>query len=125
MDEEFPPAADAYLTWLLNPKRSGTKRAFAKSQGVSYEQLLRWDRTEWFKRAKNERLGDMSMGAEHIQKLAAKMLEVGLAGDVQATKQYVALVAMVNPSALQVTDRGLPDLSDEELEELWAEGRVP
>lgn len=120
----LPDAALNYLEWLIDGGKG--KRAKAAELGVSYEQLRRWEADPRFSEERERRLaGGAAMSPEHVQKLASKMFEEGLKGDVQASKLFLDLTKLVNPTSLAVVDRGLPELSNAELQVLWDEGRVP
>jgi hypothetical protein len=105
----------AYVEWRSNPKREGSKESWAKAHGVSTETLRRWDKSEWYRTAMEDRLHELHLGEDAQLEVMASIHQSAVNGDNQAQKLYVAMLERLAPMKARVDDGDLAGKTTEEL----------
>lgn len=104
-----------YVEWRANPQRVGTKAEWAQAHNKSTETLRRWEKSDWFREAMDDRLHELHLSEDAILEVVAAVHSKAVGGDVQAQKLYLAFLERVNPVKQRVDDGDLAGLSTDEL----------
>lgn len=111
-------AQTAYLDWLVDPERDGTKTAYASTHGHGLQTLRNWEKRPDFRRQIEQRMDEMGASPERAAQIVNALFKAAMTGDVPAMKLYLEYTKRFTPTSKVVVDRGLEAMSDEELEEL-------
>lgn len=111
-----------YIDWRADPTRNGSKESWAADHGTTAATLRRWEKTPWFRQGLERRLAELNIEPERLQVVLDTLWREAKDGDVNAAKAYFAAIEDMRPKRTRIEDTSLVDLTDEELEEAWAEG---
>lgn len=105
----------AYITWLCDPEREGSKAQWATANGLSVRTLYNWVNDRWFKVAYEQRLAELNISPDRIQVVIDALHAAAKRGDTKAASLYLQYVDRLSPKRIIIEDVRVSSMSDEEL----------
>jgi len=121
VDVVLTAAQDAYLQWLCDPQRQGTKQDQADALGVNRSTITRWENAPHFRKAWTERVQELGGSPDRLAAAYDAMYAKGLSGDVNAMKLWLQATGNLRTEQEAPRTKSVRDLSDEELDAMLAE----
>lgn len=106
----------AFVDWLVDPEREGSQADFARQLGLHPSTLSVWKKDRAFRRVWDEKLAELNVDPDRIQKVIDALYKEALRGDVKAMQLYLQYVDRFTPkTATVVEDRRAQEMSDEDI----------
>jgi hypothetical protein len=105
----------AYILWLCDPEREGSKAQWAVANGLSVRTLYNWVNDRWFKVAYEQRLAELNISPDRIQVVIDALHNAAKGGDTKAASLYLQYVDRLSPKRIIIEDVRVASMSDEEL----------
>lgn len=107
-----------FLEWLVDPEKKGHQHQadVAAHLGIAAGTLGKWKRDPAFRRAWEERCGELNISPDRLQIVIDAMHNKAAKGDVQAAKLYLEYVNRLAPPVQRISvEPQAQQMSDEEL----------
>ena len=105
----------AYIGWLCDPEREGSKAQWATANNMSVRTLYNWVNDRWFKVAYEQRLAELNISPDRIQVVIDALHAAAKRGDTKAASLYLQYVDRLSPKRIIIEDVRVSSMSDEEL----------
>lgn len=105
----------AYIEWLCDPERVGSKASWARENGVAVQTVYNWMNDRWFKAAYEQRLAELNIHPDRIQAVVDSLWKAAKGGDTKAATLYLQYVDRLQPKRVVIEDARVAALSDAEL----------
>lgn len=115
---QMPERQAEYLQWLCTPpadREPNTKAAMAERLDVHVATLRRWEKDSMFRAEWDRALAELNIKPDRVQEVIDALFKQATSGDVNAQKLYLTMVEKISPPKIVLHDKGVEDLSDDEL----------
>ncbi len=112
---------EAYLDWLVDPQRVGSKQDQAEKFGVAPSTVYRWEQAPHFRKAWSDRVQELGGDPDRVQKVYDTLYAKALEGDTRSAELWLKAIGKLNQTQEVVHRKSARDLTNDELDALIAE----
>lgn len=106
----------AYLDWLLDPERKGSKNEWSEVNHVSIKTIQTWKMQPMFRDEWDRRARKLNLGPERVQSVIDSIHKKAVSGDINAARLYLTYVEKLTPPAkVKSISADFENLTDEEV----------
>ena len=113
---ELPPKSVEFMEWLLDPNRVGSEAQWCKDNDRSVSSKERWKKNIHWRKEFERRAAELNVSPMKIQQVVEALHQNAARGDVRSAELYLRYADRLKPQQVVLVDRGVADLSDEELD---------
>jgi len=113
----IPEIPSKFLDFLVDPDpNKGSEASWARAHGVNVNRLPMWKKKLPFRREWEKRLADLNISPGRIQDVVDAMWQNAARGDVRSAQLYLQYIDKLSPTKVVFVDKGVAELSDDELQ---------
>ena len=112
----MPEIQREFLEWLVDPSPDkGTQKDWVQSRGYHEDAAIRWKRHPLFKAAMEKRYAELNISPDRVQAVMDSLWKQAVNGNTRAAELYLRVVEKHKAPVNLDAEKGIEELSDEEL----------